>query len=220
MGWKASAIIIHSKTETDYKSLLSELGFSNLSKIKDKTVEEVINPDENEVYIGRYKNNLIICAPDMPMNFFEETPGHAERVLIEKFPNAEICSIVLHSVVNLWGYAVIKDGQKIRSRAGSADSGTFVEFGEPLKEELDLLSKSHIAADGKRSYLFEDFPDEPMTEDQVGEEFVFEITGKYLGEQLDRCDDFLFETRLEGYRYSNIINPSSASLGKPWWKFW
>jgi len=220
MGWKASAIIVHSNKETDHKSLLSELGFSNLSKIKDRTVEEVINPDDNEVYIGRYKNNLIICAPDMPMNFFEETPGHAEKVLIDKFPDAEICSIVLHSVVNLWGYSVTKNGKKIRARAGSADDGTFVEFGEPLKEELDLLSKSHINEDGKREYLFADFPDEPMTEDQVGEEFVFGITGKYLGKQLDSCEDFLFETRLEGYSYSKIINPSSASTGKPWWKFW
>lgn len=220
MGWKASAIIVHSSKETDPKSLLSELGFSNLSKIKDRTVEEVINPGRKEVYIGRYKNNLIICTPDLPMNFIEDKSGHAEKVLIDKFPDAEICSIVLHSVVNLWGYAIIKDGQKIRARAGSADDGTFVEFGEPLKEELDLLSKSRVNAEGKREYTFEDYPDEPMTEDQVGEEFVFEITGKYLGEQLDSCDDFLFETKLEGYSYSRIINPSSVLAGKPWWKFW
>ncbi|WP_028981422.1 DUF6928 family protein [Sporocytophaga myxococcoides] len=220
MGWKASAIIVHSGKETDHKSLLTELGFSNLSKIKARTVEEVINPNDNEVYIGRYKNNLIICAPDMPMSFFEETPGHAEKILIDKFPGAEICAIVLHSVVNLWGYSVTKDGQKIRARAGSADDGTFVEFGEPLKEELELLSKSQINAEGRREYIFEDYPDEPMSEDQVGEEFVFEITGKYLGEPLDSCEDFLFETRLEGYSYSKIINSFSASGGKPWWKFW
>ncbi len=220
MGWKASAIIINSHKDTDYKSLLSALGFSDLSKIKDRTIEEVINPVDNEVYIGRYKNNLIICAPDMPLTFFDDEAGHAEKMLINKFPGAEICSIVLHSAVNFWGYAVIKDGQRIRARAGSSEDETFLEFGEPLKEELDLLSKSHINEDGKREYLFEDFPDEPMSEDRVGENFVFEVAGRYLGEPLDSCDDFLFETRLNGYSYSKLINPSSEKSGKPWWKFW
>ena len=204
MGWKASAIIVHSNKETDHKSLLSELGFSVLSPIKDRTVEEVINPKDNEVYIGRYKNNLIICASDMPMNFLEGESEHARKVLTDTFPDAEICSFVLHSVVNLWGYSVFKDSQCIRARAGSS-GGTFLDFGEPLKEELELLSKSHIGANGKRVYLFEDYPDEPMSEDQVGENFVFEIAGKYLGEPLDSCDDFLFETRLAGYSYSKLI---------------
>src|SRR6476661_7944577 len=112
MGWKASAIIVNTNKETDHKSLLSELGFTNLSKIKDRTVEEVINPDNKEVYIGTYKNNLIICTQDMPMSFFEGESGHAEKVLTDTFPDAEICSIVLHSVVNLWGYSIIKKGQK------------------------------------------------------------------------------------------------------------
>lgn len=135
MGWKASTIIINKPTHVDNLVLLKELGFNNLTKIEDEPFEVAINPDNNKVYIGSYKDNLLVCAPDIPMQFFEDDETITEKTLNRIFPNSEICSIVLHSAVNLWGYSVTKNGQKIRARAGSSDDGTFVEIGEPLDEE-------------------------------------------------------------------------------------
>lgn len=201
MGWKASTIIIHKPTQVGNEQLLKELGFDNLTKIEDEPFEVAINPDDNKVYIGSYKDNLLICAPDIPMQFFEDVESQTESTLKQKFPNSEICSIILHSGVNMWGYSVIKNGQKLRARAGSSDGGTFVELGEPLDEEKELLGKSTINKDGKRTYIFEDIDDEPMTEDQVGENFVFAICKRYFGEELNKADELLFETTLQGYSY-------------------
>ena len=227
MGWKASSIIISPLSATDNEKLLNELGFINLLKIEDEPFEVAIYPDDNKVYIGTYKNNLIISAPDLPLTFFEDELTPAEKTLIAHFPNTEICSIVLHSAVNFWGYSLAKNGIKIRARAGSSDDGTFVDFGEPLEEEKELLSKSTVDNEGNRTYLLDDFPNEPFTEDAVGENFVFEISSRFFGVPLDRADDLLFETTLTGYSYTMISKPSVAKKieektteQKPWWKLW
>lgn len=232
MGWKASTIIIHKPTQVDNLELLKELGFNNLTKIEDEPFEVAINPDDNRVYIGTYKDNLLVCAPDIPMQFFEDSETLTEKTLNRIFPNSEICSIVLHSTVNLWGYSVTKNGQKIRVRAGSADDGTFVELGQPLEEEKELLSKSKIDENGNRIYLFDDFPNEPFIEDQVGENFVFSICKRYFDKELDSADELLFETTLTGYKFGkvtqttlnqkaeNVDNEITIDKTKPWWKFW
>lgn len=230
MGWKASTVIINKPTQVDNEKLLQELGFVDLIKIEDEPFEVAINPGDKKVYIGTYKENLLICAPELPMQFFEDSETETETILNRTFPTSEICSIVLHSAVNLWGYSVTKNGRKLRARAGSADDGTFVEIGEPLEEEKNLLSKSTLDNDGNRTYLLEDFPGEPFNEDQVGENFVFEICSRYFGEQLDRADDLLFETTLTGYSYGSPTTQQpkvdqttysqAVSNKKPWWKFW
>jgi hypothetical protein len=227
MGWKASTIIIHKPTQVDNEQLLKELGFDGLTKIEDEPFEVAINPDDNKVYIGSYKDNLLICAPDIPMQFFEDIETQTETTLKQKFPNSEICSIILHSGVNLWGYSVTKNGQKLRARAGSSDDGTFVELGEPLDEEKELLSKSKLDENGNRIYLLDDFPDEPFTEDQVGENFVFSICKRYFEVELDSADDLLFETKLTGYKYKNATTIETRKQEqlknndkKPWWKLW
>jgi hypothetical protein len=229
MGWKASAIIIHKPTQVDNEELLKELGLVNLTRIADEPFEVAIYPDDNKVYIGTYKDNLLVCQPDIPMQFFEDFETPTEKILKQKFPNAEICSIILQSTVNLWGYSVTRNGQKIRARAGSSDDGTFVELGEPLDEEKELLSKSRLDENGNRIYWLDDFPDEPFNEDQVGENFVFSICKRYFGEELDRADDLLFETTLAGYKYRKTTKAEKSVIqqgqqrtdnSKPWWKFW
>ncbi len=227
MGWKASTIIIHKPTQVDNEELLKELGFGNLTRIEDEPFEVAINPDDNKVYIGSYEDNLLVCAPDIPMQFFEDFETLTEKILKQTFPNSEICSIVLQSTVNLWGYSVTMNGQKIRARAGSSDDGTFVEFGEPLDEEKELLSKSRMDENGNRIYWLDDFPDEPFNEDQVGENFVFSICKRYFGVELDSADNLLFETILTGYKYKKVAPTEKTKQEqhkiddkKPWWKFW
>jgi hypothetical protein len=216
MGWKTSTIIIHKPAQVDNEKLLQELGLTSLTRIKNEPFEAVINPDDRKIYIGRYKDNLLICTSDIPVELIEKQDSAVEKSLIRLFPGSEICAIVLHSVVNLWGYAVIRNGRKIRARAGSSDDGTFVEMGEPLDEEKELLSKSTLDENGNRTYVFEN-DDEPLTEDQVGENFVFAVSARYLGTELDHADNALFETMMTGYSYQN--EPSKKKKTKkdiPW----
>lgn len=223
MGWKSSTIIIASRKEVNELELLSNLGFNNLKEIESEPFEVAINPDDGKIYIGKYKGNLLICTQNLPMTFLEETVSLGEKVISKYFPKTEICSLVLHSVVNLWGYSVSKDTKKIRVRVGTSDDGTIIDYGEPLEQELYLLSKSKVEKDGRRIYYLDEFPDEALEEDQVGENFVFELANRYIGQNLDMADDLLFETELKGYEFSNSITNKKRQVsqeGKPnkWFK--
>lgn len=229
MGWKAATIIIQDATPANNEEILTTLGFDNLQFTGDEPFETAMDPEEDKVYIGSCKGNLLICAQELSMQFFDEEETAAVRTLTQLFPRTEICSIILQSTVNLWGYSIIKNTQKIRTRAGSADEGTFLEYGEPLEEEKELLSRSTIGEDGNRIYILHDQPGEPYQEDQVGENLVFAITRRYFGEELDSDDELLFETTLAGYHFGKPADiPASTPppvqqetvAGKPWWKFW
>jgi hypothetical protein len=203
MGWKASTIIINAVNECDFETLLSDLGYNKIQKIGDESFESVINPKEKTVYLGYYKNNLIICAADAPKLFFEKEISPIEQKLMDKFPNKEICAIVLQSVINFWAYSVITNDGKKRIRAGCSETGTFIDIGQPLAQEIELFNNSKINAKGIREFRFEHTPDEIFMEDQVGENFVFEICSRYFEDTLDSADDLLFNTLLSGYRYKN-----------------
>ena len=144
-------------------------------------------------------------------------------------------TFALHSVVNLWGYSVVKNGEKLRVRAGSSEGGILIEFGEMMEVEKELFSQSKVNADGERVFVFDDMPDDEFHDDQVGENFVFDISEKYLGESLDACDQLLFGTQLQGYTFSKVKpqkpqktkhqnqdsqDQNRTTQKKPWWKFW
>ncbi|WP_437824361.1 hypothetical protein [Tenacibaculum mesophilum] len=202
MGWKISCVIINSNKEIEKEKLLNSIGFHNLKKIVPKTFEEVMLPPGNTVYITKYKGNWIICEQELPIKSFEENTSYEENTLSDFFPDTEICSIALQSTVNFWGYSVTKNNQKLRVKGGTSELGTFIDFGKPLKEEEKLLSKSKIDENGNRFYNFDEFTEGEFTEDQVGENFVFELGTRYFGKQLDSDDELLFDTNFEGYSFS------------------
>ncbi len=75
MGWKASFMVIKTsdKSESDEK-ILTDFGFSNLVKKGEKSFSEVILPYDNCVYIGRYRDSLVVCDADaINQNFEAET---------------------------------------------------------------------------------------------------------------------------------------------------
>ncbi len=229
MGWKAFSILIKPAIDISHETILQALGFSDVNKIDDELYDVAIYPDKNKIFIGYYNNLLIISEFNLPYQFF--TPGltETEKRLINIFPKSEICAVSLHSGTNYWAYAIIKEGQKIRARMGDGSNGTTLDFGEPLEEELALLSKSRFDDYGQRQYFFEEYPEKPFSEAQVGENFVFEIYKRYTGERLDSNDDFLFETQLSGYEIVTAKKVSTVSQSipdlitkqdKPWWKFW
>jgi hypothetical protein len=154
--------------------------------------------------------------------------SRAEVILSNTFQDTDIVTFILHSVVNLWGYSIVNNGKKVRVRAGDSEE-LIIERGEILEEEKELFSKSKLNDKGERVYIFDDMPDDEFSADQVGENFVFDISTKYLGQSLDACDE-LFETEFEGYTFSkskpekeiesNNISIQNQKTKNPWWKIW
>lgn len=208
MGWKASMIIVNNPIKVDHKEIFNRLGFIGYSTSKSKMADELFSFYSNkEVYIGEHKNNLIICNWFLPERLLMNKSSDIEKNLLSLFPSSEICVIELVSTVNFWGYKIFRNQQLIRHKVGGDEQGTLIDIGEPLPEELELLSKSFIDDEGNRKYHLEEDEDEPYSEDKVGEEFVFEIVSRYFGQRLDEADEFFDETLLTGYK-------------KSWWRFW
>ena len=237
MGWKASIIVINAKNELGNEALLNALGCYSINEVTDQPFEAIMNPDEQLAYIGEFNNSTVICVQDLPLSLLEADASKAELTLSKLFPNTEIAALVLQSVVNLWGYSISKDGQKIRVRAGSSERGTIVDCGEIVEEEKELFSQAKITESGNRVFIFDGLPEEKFEDDQVGENFVFNISSRYFGEDLDMADDLL-ETSFKGYRFSNkkpappkavesaAIPSKAVEIPKPpkkkkkWWEFW
>lgn len=204
MGWKLSSVIVNSSAGINYDELLNELGFKNLTRLEDEPYDRAMYPDKNRVYVGNYKNNLIICASNLPLDFFDKSLSDTEKTLIKYFPESEICAVSLQSTINHFGFAVIKAGEKIRVKAGDADTGTTIDIGNPLEQEKVLLSKSKIGDNGQRLYYLNGDIDDPYLENQVGENFIFQIFRRYTGEQLDEDEDLL-DTDFAAYSFSKEI---------------
>lgn len=228
MGWKAASMIISNVTTVDAEKLLQKLGIEQFEKIEDEPYDVAVYPDNHQIFIGVYKQNLIISSWEITDLSFDKVLSPFEQKLSAIFPASEICTIQLHSVVNHWAYSIVKNGEKIRVRSGNSDQGTIIELGEPLLEEQALLAKSEIK-DGRRIYHLKD--EAPYEEDQVGENFVSALWARYTGVELF-ADDDMFEFMLAGFKIPKSTrasapvvapsreNPKPVVVIKPWWKFW
>ena len=200
MGWKSSMIIINAEDDNKDSEILQKLGFELNEKIESQSLDSVINPDDDLIYIGNYNGNTIICTQDIPLEFLDANVSKWEAALCNLYPDTEIASFILHSVVNLWGYSITKNNRKIRARAGSSESEFQLEHGEIMEEEKHLFSLSIIDENGNRIYTFPEMPNDTFDDNQVGENFVFDLSKRYLGRKLDSCDEVLFETEFRGYK--------------------
>ncbi len=217
MGWKTDTVLIRpAGPAEEAEGLLHGLGFAPLTPLGVRRFEQAIWPDKGAIWVGSAGDCLLISARGLSDAFFEPKPAPLVRSLFRRFPHSEIAAVTLHSVVNLWGFALFRDGAPLRRKAGSADDGTFEDSGDPLPEESQLLAKSTRDAKGQRVYRLPEFPDEDMNEDQVGEEYVFKIFERFTGERPDTGPSLL-DTRCEGFRFGSI-EPMSGT--RPWWKFW
>src|SRR5258706_9869852 len=110
--------------------------------------------------------------------------SEVEKSLFRLFPTSEILSVACISTTNYHGYSLIKDGKKLRTKSLNADDGFYFDFGQLIEEEKPIYSKSEIL-DGKRIWKIEELPDDIFYEDQMMEDFTFEVAKRLLGVRID-----------------------------------
>ena len=194
----------------DFEGILRRIGFTGLEKMEDSPLDSAIYPETGIVFIGYYKGNLFITAQQLPLYLVDPETNAIGRRIIETFPDDEICAISLSGTINHWAFAVIDQGSKVRAKAGDMDNGTVLDAGQPLEEELELLSRSKMNSRGEREYYLRD-GEEPLREDQVGENIIFSVVSRYTGEPLDKDED-VFEAGLFGFRYMSLTGPQPGEM--------
>ncbi len=219
MSWNISAIFVHDVASVDSDLFMLQTQVMRYyQKIDVKTFADanLYSQSENEIYVGKYKNNIIIVLPTQPL-FFSEKLNMVEKNLIQFFLDKKIGYIYLCGGMNEWGISYIEHNQKMRAKAGDGDRGTYIDFGAPLAVEEALLSQSKLVRK-KRVYTLDAFPNETMTEDQVGENIVFDFCKHFTGQSLDKDDDLLFKTKLQGYLKLRLDNADDMNtfFSKKW----
>jgi len=204
MGWKAFAIFatdqpgyfgskpVHSASIAE--DVRFRLGLTDYAPAGEVDFDAALNPRQGALYIGGYPGGTLICDSDLPSHFFDERSQRAisgrstrfqevKAEVLRLYPDGEVMAIVLHSVVNLWGYSVYSHGQLIRSAAGASDDGLLANTGAPLPEELRRLQECAI---------------DKVDEEGDGEALVFEVAARMFGQRMDALEEI--PLRLTEYR--------------------
>ncbi len=212
MGWKTSLIFIKNIPDiVSDKQVLDALLQPAWMHTKDASFEEAMNAEDGKTYIGRLNDTLVIGHSEIPLEFISDGLSAYEKNLDNLSPqNLEICGISLQSTVNHWGYGVIANGQKIRARGGNYQKPLFFDYGNPLPEEEPLLSTLIIKENGSHFYNIDG---NEYTDDQVGENFVFALTKRYIGVSLNSGDNPLDNLKFRCYEKNPYFdNRSKAEL--------
>jgi hypothetical protein len=190
MGWKASCVFVaYDKADFLTRPLMhdtahatrlcEELGYSGFQPGEMTSFDIAIYPRGKELYIGAYDEGCIIANGHLcdALTTEPEKPGKiagtsaqgqaAGTKLLALYPQARILALVLHSVVDLWGFSYYEAGQLKRATWGAADDGLMRDFGEPFPEE----SPYRQGEDWKNMI--------------DGEDLCFAVSARLLGARLD-----------------------------------
>jgi len=211
MGWKSCYIIVAEKdcppgylgtmpshSTSRANEIIKKLGY----RYKNRTNSPIIDyPDEGLAIIGAYEKAAII-ADQLVYDCFEDRNYELFQKALTIYPSGTTFILILHSVVNLYGYALYENGQLVREFGGSSEEEITHEFGTPLPEEAEAFARSKIV-DGLRMFAGE--PDENfplLNTDQTpacyGEELAFMVVSRFYGVRPDQAPDHIFPEDLSG----------------------
>ena len=179
-GWKAFNLIATARDDgylttfpqpspANARQFLRLLGGSYESR-GDATLESGLYPqDVGDLYVGAYEDAIVLGSVPITRAAFSGDVPQAVTCATALFPGCRVLIVMLHSVVDLFGYAWFEDGKLLRARAGSADEGVFFERGSPLPLESKLKA---------------------CDETIDGEELVMELCRPLLGCRIDEYDSW------------------------------
>ena len=185
MGWKLACIIVPSQGDDLAAGLKRFYGGKRKLVDAGKSVEEVFT----DVSSGKVH---AIRHDGFDWRFDQAT---TERAPTQKSPMAkEATFLLLHSVVNLYGFGIAADGKWLRQRSGASDDGIIVDNGPILSAELRELQRVFPHSNEKQVQLFWSSGTETLmsgadeyTHDAVGENVVFAVMKNMVGFRLDEA---------------------------------
>ena len=216
MGWKCCLLFVgdvdsgyfgtkpeHSPKKA--REILHALGH-RVEGISDWSARELF-PQSNKVVVGAYEKGAYLAYTKIADDLELGTEDYMRKAML-CYPAGDLLALALHSGVNYSAFAYYKKGELLRRFACAAESGIIAQSGKLLVEE-EKAYEGEYERDGQRLFPRKfDFQPEPMefTIDAVGEEIVFALAARPLGQPLDRAGDECLVTE-------------SFTL-KPAWKFW
>jgi hypothetical protein len=187
MAWNKYYIIVTKQEEATPTETLTKLDLTGYEQVGEANFLQTNKSDD--LFIGGFKDKLIIANPDLTYGFFSAEPSDIEKRFVAAFPYSEIVALAENSTVGEFGYTIIDNGQRIRVKHG-CDGEIYIDIGEPLSEEKTILA-GHIFDTEELDEMRED-----MDEDEVQNLVNFEaswrtpaaISKRYFGDVIDNLD--------------------------------
>jgi hypothetical protein len=209
--------------------LLGELGYDSWRKIDDAPFERA---GLGSIWVGAVGDCVIIYSY-LVGHFLEEDRNELDQAsatlknsILQRFSEADIAILSLHSVVEHWGFAVYRRGTLIRRQHGY-DGMVLADEGPRLPAEEAYLSKFERHNDhGEIRYRHPEYPKyDDVSDAGLGEELVFEICKSFTGGPLNRlkadgANFWLNDDEAEVLARRAVKPTQGANGSRPWWKFW
>ena len=187
MAWNKYYIVVTNQQGATPTDILSKLSLTDYQSAGDANFHQTNK--SADLFIGNYKDNLVIANPDLTYGFFAAEPTDIEKRFVAAFPFSKIAALAENSTVGEFGYSLIDNGQRIRVKHG-CDGEIYTDIGEKLAEEEEILA-GHIFDPEELDEMRED-----MHEDEVQNMVSFEaswrtpaqISKRYFGDIIDNLD--------------------------------
>ena len=184
MGWKIYLIAITNAANVNTTDVPKKIGLDNLKPTKEISIHEA--QYESGVSIGKYGDKIFIVSSDLVFKFYDKTPSDFEKKLSAEFPNSEIAVITINQTSDLYGYSIIKNGKRQRTKSG-ADLELYVDYGDILPEEIEV-SKEKLFDDEELKEMKEDYSKDELKkviDQEISFRTTFRLTKRYFGLPFD-----------------------------------
>ena len=181
-------IIITHALNMSVATVKAKLGLDNLKPITEISFYNAQSVDKG-ICIGKYEDKILIVSQEKIFGLFGKDVTPFEKGITELFPKSEIAALTLYDTVDLYGYSIIQDGKRVRVKSG-ADSKVYIDIGDKLKEENDVLKTEIFSPDEmkemKQKYTSKEV--ERFVENEVGVRVTHALLLKYFNnyEVLDK----------------------------------
>ncbi|MDC7997702.1 hypothetical protein [Gilvibacter sediminis] len=204
MGWKIYTTFIKTKEKVEINNaFVRSLGFLNFD-LTEKT-EFIFGPKLGELFIGVYKDYLMIAHSTLSFEFEQESKTKTESKILSVFPDAEIINLHIGHILS---FCVFENGRKVRRK--SVGDEIFENTGELIEEELywknqQLINKEELDEITKQEYQIE-------LENRLTYETCFELTKRVFGKRFDELDTE--EYNHHGFKFVNKLMEIEKILGE------
>jgi hypothetical protein len=187
MAWNKYYILVTNQQGVTPTETLTKLNLTSYQPVGQANFHQTNKSDD--LFIGSYKDKLVIADPYLTCEFFATEPSDIEKKFVAAFPTSEIAALAENSTVGEFGYTIIDNGQRIRVKHG-CDGEIYTDIGEPLAEELAILA-GHIFDPQELDEMRKE-----MDEDEVQSKVTFEaswrtpaeISKRYFGHRIDNLN--------------------------------
>jgi hypothetical protein len=227
MGWKTQTILIRpAGLDGGPEKLLAELGYGSPRKVSETSFAEA---GAGSIWIGAIADCVILYTY-LAGGFFgdeDRASNEFKTALLQRFADADVAALSLHSVVGAWGFAVYQRNTLIRHQDGY-DGMVIRDEGPRLPAEEACLARfERHDVDGTIIYRDPAHPEfDDMSDSDFGEELVFEVCRSFTGFPLDQLENvkgvnfWLSDEEEQLYKQRPASNSAAIDAARPWWKFW